>query len=542
MNYFTVRILAVIALASSVGCDGRGATVRARETPASSVGARGDVSGREPPRRHAAEAEEAQAPEPSCADVVADLRRRPEQPLPELGHAARARLLAEVKATPVVFLREPRFDDTDAVLANFRRQLEKSELPGRMLAKLQSRFRRHPELLRAVVLTEGYVYATTPPLGTALSEGLTPSDLFRDPEIVIERGATRILARRGEDGRYFVAEGPGEGEPARTLLWDRVWVAGSEPGEALHADARALLDEVGADGVELERVTDEGIVATLRYDAERVPAVLSAKAGRLALSCEVMPPNAVPIFEAKRRAARHQRVLARLRQVIHEQVAENLPFDEPKTEFGQEDGKLRQEWRLAYREGRTRYEYNGDRYAVFDRLGRPKVPQVCIDFVFDTFERLGGSWYGHESAPRARPAGRVDFDDLEMQNRRNVEEFVALAQRRPDLFELRLVPPEERVPLERRDRFFSTLFERRAEYRTGDVVVILGLRDDEKLHYHSFFVVDSDPVTGMPTLVAGNSGKPRVRALAVEMAPAPKRSLFARVRPKLEWLETFAHP
>jgi hypothetical protein len=460
--------------------------------------------------------------------------------LPELGNAARARLLAEVKATPVVFLRAPRFDGSDAVMAGFRRKLEQSETPGRVVANLRSRFRQQPALLRSVLLTEGYVYATTSALGAALSEGVTPSDLFREPEIVIQRGALRILARRADDGRYVVSEGADAGKLARTLLWDRVWAAGAEPGEPLHADARALIDLLGADGLELERVTDAGIVASLRFGVERVLAVLTAKAGRLEPTCLFSPASPALVAEAKGRAERQKRVLARLRDVIHEQVAEDLPFDEPKTEFGQEDGRLRQEWRLAYRDGRTRYEYNGDRYAVFDRLGRPRVPQVCIDFVFDTFERLGGSWYAHESAPRTRPSGRVDFDALAMENRRNVEEFLALAARRPDLFELRPVPPEERVPLQRRDRFFSTLFERRAEYQPGDVVVILGLRDDDKYHYHSFFIMDADPVTEMPTLVGANSGRPRVRAWAVEMAPAPKRSLFARVRPRLEWLETLA--
>ena len=53
---------------------------------------------------------------------------------------------------------------------------------------------------------------------------------------------------------------------------------------------------------------------------------------------------------------------------------------------------------------------------------------------------------------------------------------------------------------------------------------------------------DADPVTGMPTLVAGNSGRPRIRALGVEMAPAPKRKLFARLRPRLEWLEHAVSP
>jgi hypothetical protein len=46
----------------------------------------------------------------------------------------------------------------------------------------------------------------------------------------------------------------------------------------------------------------------------------------------------------------------------------------------------------------------------------------------------------------------------------------------------------------------------------------------------------------MPTLVAGNSGRPRIRALGVEMAPAPKRKLFARLRPRLEWLEKAVRP
>jgi hypothetical protein len=226
-----------------------------------------------------------------------------------------------------------------------------------------------------------------------------------------------------------------------------------------------------------------------------------------------------------------------VREMIRAAMDENLPFDEPRTEYGQEDGKLRQHWREAYFRGSTRYDFNGDTYAVFDRQGRPLVPEVCIDFVVDTFERAGGAWYAAQDQPRARSVGRLDFDATGTLNRRNVEEFLALAKRRPEWFEHRPVPPEEQVALERRPRFLSTLFEHRMEYRPGDVVVILGPRADEKLHYHSFFVFDADPVTGMPSLVAGNSGRPRVRAWTSEMASAPKRSVVARMRPSLSFLE-----
>jgi len=460
-------------------------------------------------------------------------------PAPDAGLTpqARARLLAEVKATPVLFVEKPVWTPHDAVVAGLRRELERSEVPGRPLSRLLARNRHFHAFLRSVLLTEGYLYAETPALGMALGEALTLTDLFKEPEIVIERGGRRLSATRGEDRRYTYVDGPEKGMPARMLLWDRLWVAGAEPGPPRHVDIEALADELGFDALDLERVTPEGIVVGARYGGLVVPAVLERKGTAVTLGCEILKGQAEKVGNARDRARRARRVHDALTAVINDQVIESLPFDEPKTEFGQEDGKLRQEWRLAYADGRTRYDFNGDRYPVFDEDGRPRVPQVCIDFVFDTLERLGGSWYGRADAPRVRPKGRIDVDAFALENKRNVEEFIALAERRTDLFELRAVPPEERVPLERRERFFSTLFDRRTEYRPGDIVVILGLRADEKFHYHSFFVMDADPITGMPTLVAGNSGRPRVRAFAVEMAPAPKRSLFARVRPRLEWLE-----
>jgi hypothetical protein len=123
-----------------------------------------------------------------------------------------------------------------------------------------------------------------------------------------------------------------------------------------------------------------------------------------------------------------------------------------------------------------------------------------------------------------------------------VESFVEFAKGHPEWFEVTELAESERVPYARRADFFAHLAEHRDRYRPGDVVAIHGLRDDGKMHYHSFFVYSSDPVTGAPSLVAANAGRPRIRPWESEMLTAPQRSIRARIRPKLEWLESVTAP
>ena len=174
---------------------------------------------------------------------------------------------------------------------------------------------------------------------------------------------------------------------------------------------------------------------------------------------------------------------------------------------------------------------------MFDSAGRPHVPQVCIDFIVDTLERTSGTWWRARGQPRQRRVGGLDFNSFEVENRRSVDVFLSFAESQPAWFEVNSWSHEQRVPFAQRTRFFDFLYDRRELFIPGDIVVIYGLRDDGKMHYHSFFVVDSDPVTGMPTAVAANAGRPRVRCWETEMLSAPRRGIHARVRPRLGWYE-----
>jgi hypothetical protein len=118
-----------------------------------------------------------------------------------------------------------------------------------------------------------------------------------------------------------------------------------------------------------------------------------------------------------------------------------------------------------------------------------------------------------------------------------VESFVLFAEQHPQWFGVKHLAAKERIPFRQRGAFFDYLRENRAHFRVGDVVTILGLReDDDREHYHSFFVLDADPITQLPIWLASNAGRPRVRVWENELGNAPKRSIKSVIRPQLSWL------
>jgi hypothetical protein len=457
--------------------------------------------------------------------------------------ARRADVLVRGKAEPVLFLDTPQFAEERSAEAQITsQQILEAPSPGWGLTRIYRNLARRPALLRELLLRQGYLYAESPSLAAALVEHVELAHLFDAPSVLIHRGAQRLRAVRGDRGVYVYDDGPERGARARVLLFDRLWPEGQDPGPPLHVELRTAQVLAGFDRMRIAHLTQTAIVADLRYGGRYARGLFRIVDARAELACELLPPDSAEEIGFSRAVAhRRQRVLETKRAAILSQIEEALPFDEPLTEEGQQDGNLRPAWIWAYQKGWDSYQFNEDRYMVFDRSGRPKVPQVCIDFITDTLERASGTWWRGRDEQRERMLGKLDFGTL-IDNRRSVERFVRFARAYPEWFDSYDLRTEERIPFRDRERFFGHLRERSDSYQPGDIVVIHGLRDDGEFHYHSFWIYDADPVTGMPTLVASNAGRPRIRTWEFEMRNAPRRSIRHRIRPRLQWLEQVVAP
>lgn len=493
-----------------------------------------------PPAASARPSQTERASERCATEIETALEQEALPGAPAL-EASREEILARAKGRPVLFLRTPQRSEHSRTAEPYWRMFEAAAPSALSFYSSYSRLVRRPEVARELLLREGYLYSDQIQLAMGLSNSVRLEDLFDDKKLWIHRGGELIEAERhSEAGSPLYRYGSGEekGQRATLLLFDRVSANVEDLKQPLHRDFSALQDELGFDAVRLEHLSEQSVVAHLQYGSIWVRTLLhGAERANLRLQCEVVAPSE----EAEiARVRTHNRSLARVVDKLHEtvlvQLEESLPFDEPKTEFGQEDGKLRQEWRLAYRFGQSFFEYNEDRYRVFDYQGRPRVPQVCIDFITDTLERASGTWYREKGEPRERIRGRLDFDDYAIENRRSVESFIGFAEAHPNWFEVHQLQGAERVPFRKRAEFIDYLKQNRASFQRGDIVVILGLRDDDREHYHSFFVYDVDPISRMPIWLASNAGRPRIRVWENELGNAPKRSIKARIRPLLPWL------
>lgn len=498
-----------------------------------------------PPQVELTVAATEESPARECAARIQRVEQGAALPGAREFESKRAMILSRAKAEPVLFWRRPQeATGVSPEVATLRKRIELGPNQGYALHSLYRVVKTRPEIARALLLREGYLYAEDPELAVAMVNVVELHHLFRDPELFIQRGSQVMRAVKAPRGFWYeYADGDLKGVRARLFLLDRVVADKAELAAPLHVDVRALAYELGFEELKLRHLAQDELVAELRYGEFWVPTLLSRSGTKLKLECEQVAPAQEQALASTQAMIRRRAGLVRVQQrAIAQQVDEALPFDEPRTEEGQQDGNLRPAWIWAYNHGWDSYTFNDDGYRVFDSKGRPMVPQVCIDFITDTFERASGTWWTEQKVVRQRVNGLLDFNQLGVVNRRSVEVVVNFAWEHPEMFDILDLAPEDRAPFIARDRFFSYLYQQRNAYRPGDVVAIHGISSDGQLHWHSVFVYESDPVSGMPTLLAGNAGKPRIRTWENVMRSAPRRSIKHRLRPRLDWLESFVTP
>lgn len=482
----------------------------------------------------------------ACLDLSARVRAQPPSPGTPTLDANRVELLLRTKLEPVIFTQEPAYDPATSG-KSLRASFQKSKYPSTLLNTLTPAFRIRPDFGRDVLLRNGYLYADDPERAFALVHHVRAEHLYDDDRIWVQRGDQTLHAERTKDGKYRYLDGALRGKEVSLVLFDRIGT-GSVP-VPLHRDLRSLKYRLHFDRMSVVHVTDEHIVADLKYGGLSVPSVLAADGARLELACEVPPPGAADDLALYReRGARKLSVVQALRQAMRDQIDEQLPFDEPYREWGQQDGVLRYKWRDAYFGGKKRFELNGDDYYVFDLQGHPKIPQVCVDFLTDTLERAAGTWWTPLGTPPKRVVGGLDFDTLNNPVLRRASAFVEHAHEHPEQFHAYDTPPEQQIPFWRREAFTNYLLQNVDKFVSGDIVLIRGQTNFEKkwerpiMHYHSFFIYENDPLSGIPIAIVGNAGVPSLRVWNTEMRRTPQRSIWHRIRPQLHWLESVVPP
>ncbi len=477
-----------------------------------------------------------EAIDPPCDERWRRVEEAPALPGAPTFDQQRALLLARAKAEPIVFVETPRWSrDVGATVKSFRRHLSAAKHHWDALAFQLRRFRARPDIGRAVLLRDGYLYAEHPHLAYAFEQLVQPEHLFDAPRIWIQRGEQLFWADRTDEGTYIYERSTAAHPvPVNLLHLDRVGVG--TPPASLHVDVRALRSRLHFDRMRVLRLTKDHVLAELAYGKENVKAVLERRGPALSVVCEISPSP--DLAREKQRAAIRGDAILRLQRAMHAQVVEAPPFDEPRDEQGVEDGVLRPMWVEAHSKGRRHFRLRDEAYDVYNRAGRPVPPQVCVDFLTDTLERASGTWWSSAAAAPRREVGGLDLSTFGELEKRRVVDLVRFAESQPSWFDVRQVAADRRVPIGHRERFFSDLIAADDPPATGDIIIVRGYTeaDQVRMHTHSFFVYETDPLTGVPIAVAGNAGMPHIWSLEGESRREPARTVRYVLRPREELL------
>jgi hypothetical protein len=233
---------------------------------------------------------------------------------------------------------------------------------------------------------------------------------------------------------------------------------------------------------------------------------------------------------------------------VQAQVREQLPFAPTvRAGPGEDSGRssLRTAWEVAYLQAARTMTFGGKAYPIYNERGRPIPPQTFVDFVFDTWERSAGSWYkpmgrasanGPFSPEPLRLVGSMSIGALRLKERRTGLELARSAQHHEQFFEVWSVPAADRIPYNTRAKFFAMMTKYVEAFQRGDVLVMARRGDTGRGISPAMLIIETDPFTGTPSLVALNAGTPAVQTLEGAMKAWGAWALTDRIRPQPGWL------
>lgn len=497
------------------------------------------------------------APEPEvaqqqCRAVLRALRATPEAPGSPLNKTVRSATLGRARGEPVVWLSEPQHTPSaqlpEAWVLAQRAASPKASARSR-LQRLLRQFPREKKWLRMALLREGYVYAPEPIEALALTTELKLERLFDEAELVLTRGAQRwrILEQgQGRERHYVYGDGPLAEQRAELLFGDRVGLPTDAPSAPRHLDFSGLQREHSVDRVRILRLTARGSIAELRFGRRWVTAALkhSPQGVGVQLDCIDLPAaDLKQVHDWSASLAARRAGLLNLHSAVDGMLHDQLRFDRPQGEKGPDrDGQLRPSWLAAYRFGQGYFRVDETSYSVFNAAGDPTPPQVCVDFVLESFERAAGTWFRPRGDQPAREVGRLDFNAWGITNRRGVLALEDFALAHPEVFSVTRIEQSARVPFAQREKFFSYLESHADDFAVGDVLAIRGVKADGRVHQHAILLERVDPLSGFPYGLADQMSRPRRRTWEGVMAEAPRRSLYFRLRLQPDVLARLAAP
>ncbi len=464
--------------------------------------------------------------EPTCEQRIDDRELDPLSERHERYIEALPYVIVRTRVVPVVYLSWPEATRSERA-AQVRSDLEASRRPGKAIRSFLKSRGRDRALVREVFLSQGYLFEEDPSFARAVVLEVSLVNLF-DEEVIYRNRGSRIEQLR-RVGRGYLDE---SGQRASLLLNDRVAASREELTRPLHLDLDEVRQQTGALRTIPTALEGSTIALELIFpNGEDRPALVELDDDSVTVSCIGGDASTLEatLAEAQRFWEHHDRVTETAHRIVREQPRFDEPLDEP--EGVQEDGQLRLAWREAYLRGYSFFKFREVEYSVFDESGNPTPPQVCVDFIMDTWERATGTWYRPEGESPERVSGRVDFSDFPGFHRRSIANILEYTEREEGPIERYDIPANDRVQLRREVEFARALARQADEIREGDALIIHGLRlQDMRLHYHSVLVLRTDPLTGVPMVVADNQGRPRVGSVVTAMRAAPLRAIKYRLR------------